>query len=150
MRHVFAILLGSICLALPPALPAQTADPPEKRANARFVVVETVKFVPNGKARAEEIWGDYYLPAMKQAGVPLPTILHPDTGEWDFVIIYPLAGGITDLEYTNISPSDAKWWALVEKKLGGPAKALEMGRELQRLIARKDSYLAHEHLDAVR
>jgi hypothetical protein len=139
-----------VAMAFSVAAIAQLADPPRKRENARFVIVEQWKFVANGTARAEEIWERTYMPAMKEAGSPLPTILHPDTGEWDYMIIYPLAGGISDLEYTNISPSDAKWWAIVEKKVGSPAKALEMGKELQSLIARKETFLAHEHLDLVK
>lgn len=133
MQTVKLALFAAAVLAFATSTFAQTADPPAKREKARFVMVENIRFVPNGKARA---------------GVPLPNILHPDTGEWDYVIIYPLAGGITDLDYHNISPSDAKWWAIVERKAGGANKALAMGQELQRLIARKESYLAHEHLDA--
>jgi hypothetical protein len=150
MKATFVGSALALALMLASSASAQTADPPRKRENARFVIVETWKFVPNGTARAEEIWERTYMPAMKEAGLPLPTVLHPDTGDWDYVIIYPLAGGITDLEYTNISPSDAKWWALIEKKLGNPEKATEMGRELQRLIARKQTFLAHEHLDLVK
>ena len=142
MKTITVALFAASVLALSTSASAQTADPPAKRENARFVIVENIKFVPNGKERAEEIWIDHYVAAMKQAGVPLPTILHPDTGEWDYVIIYPLAGGITDLDYHNISPSDAKWWAIVERKAGSADKALAMGQELQRLIARKESYLA--------
>ncbi len=97
------------------------------------------KFVSNSHSSPSAL-------AAKMAAITL----HPDTGGWDYVTIYPLAGGITDLEFTNISPSDAKWWALVEKKLGGPDKALAMGHELQRLIARQNSYLAHEHLDTAK
>lgn len=129
--QVFALaLIAASTMALSSAGSAQTADPPKKRDNARFVIVDNWAFVPNGEGRAKEIWHDIYIPAMKQAGVPLPTTLHPDTGEWDMVTIYPLAGGITDIEYTNISPSDAKWWALIERKFGGADKALAIGREL--------------------
>jgi hypothetical protein len=150
MRKLIPPIVWFLAMSFSFVATAQPADPPRKRENARFVIVEQWKFVPNGTARAEEIWERNYMPAMKEAGLPLPMVLHPDTGEWDYVVIYPLVGGITDLEYTNISPSDAMWWAIVDKKVGGADKALEMGKELQSLIARKETFLAHEHLDLVK
>ncbi len=59
------------------------------------------------------------------------------------IVLYPLGGGPTDLEY-DLSPTEARWWRILEQRLGA-AQALEMGNELQRLIVQRDSYLAHEH-----
>lgn len=148
MRLFALSLIAASSLALSTAGSAQTADPPKKRENARVVIVDSWAFVPNGIGRAKDIWHNIYMPAMKQAGVPLPIVLHPDTGEWNMVIITQL-GGYADLEYSNITPTDAKWWALVERKYGGADKALAIGNELQKLIARRESYIAHEHLDEV-
>ena len=139
---LFAVL--SLILIGPAS--GQTVDPPKKRENARYMDVNNWAFVPGGVGRAKEIWHDIYIPAMKAAGVPLPTILHPDTGEWDMVIIFPLPGGYADLQYTNLSPSDAKWVAEMEKKLGAD-KAKAIGVELDKLITRKERYIAHEHLE---
>ena len=147
MRLLTFALFAASSVAFSGSAFGQTADPPKKRENARYMDVNNWAFVPNGAERAKQIWHDIYLPAMKAAGVPLPTILHPDTGEWDMVIIFPLPGGFADLEYTNLSPSDAKWVAQIERKLGGADKASAIGAELDKLIARKERYLAHEHLD---
>ena len=138
-------LFAALSVALIGPASGQTADPPKKRENARYMDVNNWSFVPGRIGRAKEIWHDIYIPAMKAAGVPLPTILHPDTGEWDMVIIFPLPGGYSDLQYTNLSPSDAKWVAQMERTLG-VEKAKAIGVELDKLIARKERYIAHEHL----
>nr|MBA2635316.1 hypothetical protein [Sphingomonas sp.] len=70
MRLFALTLVAASTLVLSTAGSAQTADPPKKRENARFVDVNNWKFVPNGVERAKEIWHDIYIPAMKQAGVP--------------------------------------------------------------------------------
>ena len=133
-----AILLTS---ALGAELLAQERS--ERRANARYLTVEMWKFVPGTRGRALEIFEENYVPAMRAAGHPLPTIIHPQTGPWDMILLYPLAGGPEDLEF-DLSPSDERWWRILEQRVGVPP-ALELGNELQRLIIQKDSYLAHEH-----
>ncbi len=142
--RAFALFAALSMTLIGPAF-GQTADPPKKRENARYMDVNNWAFVPGGVSRAKEIWHDIYIPAMKAAGVPLPTILHPDTGGWDMVIIFPLPGGYADLEYTNISPSDAKWVGQMQRKFG-VEKAKAIGVELDKLITRKERYIAHEHL----
>ena len=139
-------LFAALVILLVEPIVAQTADPPRKRENARYMDVNNWAFVPGGVSRAKEIWHQIYIPAMKAAGTPLPTILHPDTGEWDMVIIFPLPGGYADLQYTNLSPSDAKWVAQMERRLG-VERAKAIGVERERLIARKERYIAHEHLE---
>ena len=139
-------LFAALVILLVEPIVAQTADPPRKRENARYMDVNNWAFVPGGVSRAKEIWHQIYIPAMKAAGTPLPTILHPDTGEWDMVIIFPLPGGYADLQYTNLSPSDAKWVAQMERRVG-VERAKAIGVELERLIARKERYIAHEHLE---
>ena len=145
MRIWTQALVAALCAALTGPALGQTADPPKKRENARYMDVNNWAFVPGGVSRAKEIWHDIYLPAMKTAGIPLPTILHPDTGEWDMIIIFPLPGGYADLQYTNMSPSDAKWVAAMERKMGVD-QARAVGIELDKLVARKERYIAHEHL----
>ena len=145
MRLQALALFVALSVSVPASSFGQTADPPRKRENARYVDVNNWAFVPGGTARAKEIWHDIYLPAMKAAGTPLPTILHPDTGEWDMVIIFPLPGGYADLQYTNLSPSDAKWVAQMERTLGVET-ARAIGVELDKLVVRKERYIAHEHL----
>jgi len=146
MRFRALAFVAALSVALIGPAIGQTADAPKKRENARYMDVNNWTFVPGGVSRAKEIWHEIYLPAMKASGVPLPTILHPDTGEWDLVIIFPLPGGYADLEYTNLSPSDAKWVAQMERTLG-VAKAKAVGIELDKLIARKQRYIAHEHVE---
>lgn len=146
MRAIVLALTAASTLCFATAAIGQSVTVPKLRENARYVDVTSWAFVPNGTARAKDIWHNIYLPAMREAGTPLPTILHPDTGDWDMVLLFPLPGGFSDLQYTNVSPADAKWWSVVERKLGA-AKAEALSIEMEKLIARKQRYLAHEHLE---
>jgi hypothetical protein len=137
-------ILGCIALAALLTGTASAQVESERRENVRYVVVQMWKFTPGGRERALNIYHDTYMPAMKEAGAALPIIVHPDSGPWDVVMVATLPGGPTDLEY-NLSPSDAVWWRIIERKLGAQ-KARELGTELDRLIAVRDSYVGHEHL----
>ena len=137
------ILAAAIALSVAPTTAAAQAQS-ERRENSRYMTVELWKFAPGGRPRALQIYEENFVPAMRAAGTPLPTIIHPQTGPWDMMVIFPLGGGPEDLEF-DLSPTDARWWRILEQRVG-VTQALELGNELQRLIVQKDSWLAHEHL----
>ena len=138
------VLAGLIAFNLTCAGLAIAQEQSTRRENARYLTVEMWKFAPGSRGRALTIYEQNFLHAMRTAGTPLPTIIHPQTGPWDMIVLYPLGGGPTDLEF-DLSPTEARWWRILEQRVGVP-QALELGNELQRLIVQRDSYFAHEHL----
>lgn len=140
IRSTLAVLAA--CFLAAPAAVAQEVAAEEVTGVKRYLVT-MFKLGPEGRSSLKDIiWGTW-LPAMKEAGVPPPIILHPDDGEWDMIFISPLPGGYTDLHF-NVSPSEAKWIAVAEKKVG--KKALdEMFAKYHKAIVRKHSFIAHEH-----
>lgn len=142
IRKILVAALLALLIS-PTAAPAQERS--ERRTGARYIMVEFWKFAPGTRQRALEIYEQNYLPAMRAAGTPLPTIIHPQTGPWDMILLYPLNGGPSDLEY-DLSPTEVRWWRILEQRVGVP-QAIALGNELQRLIVQKDSYVAHEHID---
>ncbi len=107
MRKILTFL-GAALLILPSMPVAGQEIEADPITEVKRYKVYFYKFVPGGADRVREILWDVFLPAMRETDTPLPTILHPDDGEWDMVTLFPLLGGYTDLHF-NSSPTDAKW-----------------------------------------
>ena len=144
-KRNFAPWMAALTLALmaaPVPVSAQDVSADEVKDVKRHLVI-FYKFGPEGRSALKDmIWGTF-LPAMREAGTPVPTILHPDDGKWDMVMIVPLAGGYTDLHY-NLSPSDAKWHSVAIKKVGKEAFDA-MWDKWSKAIVNQESFIAHEH-----
>lgn len=140
MRYVLTILLSTMLASAP--LLAQDVKPDPINEVSRYKVY-FYKFTPEGKDVARKILWNHILPAMREAGVKEPLILHPEDGEWDMVSLYPLIGGYTDLHF-NISPSDALWHSIATR--GDKGKEFkELAQKMQQFIVRETSFVAHSH-----
>ncbi len=140
MRLLFlAAMTGLVLTSMPAA--AQTVEPDQRTDVTRYKVYY-YKFAPGGKDKAREMFWDHILPAIREAKLPEPIVLHPEDGEWDIVSLYPLVGGYDDLDY-NVSPSEAKWQSIAVRR--GGAKFQALAQELGRLIVRENSFIAHRH-----
>ncbi|TKD53192.1 hypothetical protein [Sphingomonas baiyangensis] len=117
-----------------------------KQTNVRYAMVNMTKFKPGAARRANETISKTFMPSAKAAGIPMPSTYHPQTGEWDVIAIFPMADGISELEY-SMTPSDAKWLAAMSKSLGGQDKAMALIDEYNGLIETNDRMLVHEHTD---
>lgn len=140
MRLIFATALAALMFAAVPAY-AQVVEPDQRTDVTRYKVY-FYKFAPGGKDKAREMFWGHILPAIREAKLPEPIVLHPEDGEWDMVSLYPLVGGYDDLDF-NVSPSESKWQTIAVRK--GGAKFRALGEELQRLIIRETSFIAHSH-----
>lgn len=135
-------VLFCAALMLPGSLLAQDVQPDPINEVTRYKVY-FYKFTPEGKDLARRVLWNHMLPAMREAGVVEPIILHPEDGEWDMVSLYPLPGGYDDLHF-NISPSDARWQSIAARgSKGEEFKAL--GAQMQKAIVRETSFIAHRH-----
>jgi hypothetical protein len=141
VKRFFAAVLAA-GLVVPVSASAQDVQVDEVKDVKRHLVI-FYKFGPEGRSALKDmLWGTF-LPAMREAGVPVPTILHPDDGEWDMVMIQTLPGGYTDLHF-NTSPSDAKWHSIAIRKVGKEAWD-SMWDKWSKAIVRQQSFIAHEH-----
>ena len=141
LNIVRSALLFVVLLFSAPAA-AQSVGPDPIDDVTRYKVY-FYKFAPGGKDLARQMVWDHILPAMRQAGVPEPLVLHPEDGEWDMISLYPLPGGYTDLHY-NSSPSDARWQSIATSGEKGDAFK-KLVSQLQQLIVRENSLIAHCH-----
>lgn len=140
MRMIIPAFMAALLMVSTP-VNAQSVEP-EQRTDVTRYKVYFYKFAPGGKDKAREmVWG-HILPAMREAKLPEPIVLHPEDGEWDMVSMYPLVGGYNDLDY-NVSPSEAKWQTIALRR--GGAKFHSLAQEVGRLIVRETSFVAHRH-----
>ncbi len=135
-------LLLVASLFLSNSLIAQEVKPDPINEVTRYKVY-FYKFTAEGKDLARKVLWNHMLPAMREAGIVEPIILHPEDGEWDMVSLYPLPGGYTDLHF-NASPSDARWQTIAMRgEKGDTFKALSS--QMQKAIVRETSFIAHRH-----
>jgi hypothetical protein len=136
----FALLFG--LLGLSPAA-AQTIDA-RKIPNAAFVRVEFIKFKPGGEDRAFELEDRYIAPAWKRSGLAPPLELHLQTGPWDRIYVYDLKAGMSEMEW-QISPARAAFLKALSAVAGGDKQALDVVKEWDGLVERRESFVGHKH-----
>ncbi|HZB69828.1 MAG TPA: hypothetical protein VE403_05640, partial [Sphingomicrobium sp.] len=81
------------------------------------MMIDMVKFLPGKRARAAEIVEGPFTLASNEIGGGVID-LHLNTGEWEFITIFPLAGGPGDLTWTT-SPVDVRFMTALAKHAGG-------------------------------
>jgi hypothetical protein len=112
--------------------------------NARFVKIEMIKFKPAGEDRAFELEEKYIDPARKQAGIWPLAEYHTQTGPWDRIVVYDLAGGLADIEW-QVSSQQAKFLSILSKIAGSKEKALAIIGEWDSLVERRETQIGHYH-----
>ena len=139
-----SLLALLMAVSLASAIPsfAQEVKPDPINEVTRYKVY-FYKFTAEGKDIARKVLWNHMLPAMREAGLDEPIILHPEDGEWDMVSLYPLPGGYSDLHF-NASPSDARWQTIAMRcENGATFKALIP--QMRKAIVRETSFIAHRH-----
>lgn len=133
------------------ANPASAQDDEEgpltQGEDAHYVSATVVKYKPGKRERAFEIIADHFKPAGDTAGTPHPIgELHFQTGEWDAIYVWKLAGGMADLEWYR-TENDIKWFAALAEQEGGEEAAGELIAEYQSLIDRAETDVGHYHAE---
>ena len=147
MTHAHRLAgLAMIALTLSTASLAQqpTPEPPAPRQNVRYVQMEYIRVATGGYERMNELLYSNYFPALREAGLPLPTVIHPDSGRWTFIIVWTMPGGMRDLEFHTL-PLHVRAGEIVLRNLG-EARANALGEEWNRLIVEREIVVGHEHL----
>lgn len=114
------------------------------RQNVRYVQIEYLRVASGGYERMNEMLYSHYFPALRDAGMPLPTVIHPDSGKWNFIIVWAMPGGMRDLEFHTL-PLHEKAGAAALKAMG-EEKVKAFGEEWNRLILERETVVGHEHL----
>ena len=136
-----AVALTALCVPVSGAaaqeLKAQRAE------NVRYWWVEMVKFLPGKRERAGELVEQHFAPLDKELGGQVIDV-HLNTGDWDFITMFPMTGGPSDISWET-SPDEVKFMNALAKRLGGMAAAKKLTDEWDTLIARREVHVAHTH-----
>ena len=137
-----------VAVALPmAALPASAQEmKAQRRQNVTYHMVEFIKFKEGKRERAGDIVEKYFAPAAKASKTPEPVEYHLDSGEWDYVLVWPLKAGMADLEWET-PPDDVAWMQSVTTIAGGDSQAKALMDEWNGLIDRRVKAIAHHHND---
>ena len=116
----------------------------QKRQNVTYHSVEFIRFKQGKRERAGEIVEKYFAPASRASKTPEPVEYHLDSGEWDYVLIWPLKAGLADLEWET-APDDVAWMKSLSTIAGGDQQAQALITEWDSLVDRRVKAIAHHH-----
>jgi hypothetical protein len=128
----FALLLLLLPLGTDAAL-AQNELQPRRLENVAWTGVTLVKFNAGSEGRAMEIIRQYFEPAAQKAGIQAPQIIEMRTGEWNLVLLWPMAEGVEGLTW-EVHPDNAKWMQALGEVAGGADKGQALWREYLGLV----------------
>ena len=131
------------CVAQAQAQPQSSEMKAERQAGVHWVSIDFVKFLPGKRARAAEIVEGPFTLASNEIGGGVID-LHLNTGEWDFITVFPLEGGPGDLTWAT-SPVDVRFMNALAKHAGGVEGARKLLAEFDTLVARTERHVAHRH-----
>ena len=136
------IIAAFVALAIPSIATAQEMKA-ERAEGTKWVLVEMVKFLPGKRDRAAEIAEGPFTQASNDIGGGVID-LHFNTGPWDFITVFPMAGGPGDLSWQT-SPVDVQFMNALAKRVGGMDAAMNLFKEWDTLVASRERHVAHRH-----
>lgn len=149
-KSMLTLAVAALALCAPVGLApaaAQDMPGPQRMENVTWARVVMTKFKPGKRQRAMEIIQNYFAKADgmtgKKSGIHG---IHLDTGEWDIIYVFPMAGGPADLTWAT-APDDIAWMEQMAKLAGGQDQALAIIAEFDSLIANQTSFIGHAHTD---
>ncbi|MGJ3649024.1 hypothetical protein ACLB0R_11190 [Sphingomonas sp. GlSt437] len=120
------IALGCLLIAAPAAA--------QEKQDGKAVQVELIKFKAGTIDRVDEIESKYFDPAARKIGFS-PVVIRFQTGPWDREYIFPMTGGMADLDY-KATKDQIAWLAEVDRLAGGPGSAKKLLAEFDAAIER--------------
>jgi hypothetical protein len=119
---------------------AQDLPKAAKYTNMTWYSIGYYKFKPGEAENAQKLIANYFMKADKAAGRGVINF-NLVTGEWDHIALFPLDGGASGLEW-SVGPSEEKWWAELAKLAGGAAKAQDLNKRFNEMIANSKTEVA--------
>lgn len=136
---IFASALFFIC-----SVSDLSAQEAKKYDNPQWQNVVFVNYYPGKTGKAREIIDNYYKKAAAKAGTPTPALeLSMTTGEYDYMLIWDIQGGIEALNW-EISPNNIKWRQALNEIAGGKEKADAIIAEYQSYVQNGKNQLARK------
>ena len=142
-----AAIFGLVLLVTNPASAQQDEEGPLTQGDdARYLSVQYVKYKPGRREDAMQIIAEYFGPAAAKAGLAGPMLaIHFQTGEWDAAFVWPLKGGMADLEWYR-SPDSIKWFEALAELNGGAEEAEKIIGRYQDTVREMRTEVGHHHV----
>lgn len=149
IKHCTNAVAIIVALVLSSTIVLAQDDGPTKRQNVEYLRIVHLNYKLDKRNEARGIIDDYYAPASQKAGTPGPTqIIHFQTGEWDTITVWALEEGMTQLEWTQVTPNFVKWKAALDELAGGEEQGSAIMARYNAAIARRQVDVGHRHLPA--
>jgi hypothetical protein len=140
-----ASALALTVFAIPAMAQQDEGGPMTWGEDAQYDEVQFVKFKPGKRERAMELIDEYFIPASEKAGTAGPAwVEHFQTGKWDMLLVWHLAGGTGDLKWYR-SEDNIKWMAALAELNGGAEAAGKLWDEYIATVAESVTELGHHH-----
>ena len=145
-RNIVAVSTALFLFTVPAlAQDEDDSGPITQGEDARYVEAVAIKYKPGKRERAIEIINEYFAPATEKAGTADPMlVLHMQTGRWDVIVIWEMAGGMADLEWYR-SPENVQWYGAFIEIAGGEEEAGAIMEEYDSTVADVITEVGHYH-----
>lgn len=117
---------------------AQTERQPGKAVN-----INLVKFKPGKIERINEIENKYFNPAAEKVGIK-PVTIRMMSGEWDRQYIFPMPGGMAELDFRG-TKEQAAWMAELDRLAGGPGTGEKLLAEWNAAVDRQTTEYGYQN-----
>lgn len=143
----FAVFCAvALVLASPASAQEDDSGPMKQGDDARYLSVQYVKYKTGRREEAMQIITEYFAPAAMKAGLQGPMMaIHFQTGEWDAAFVWPLDGGMADLEWYR-SPDSVKWFGSLAALNGGAEEAEKIIKRYQDTVREMQTEVGHHHV----
>jgi hypothetical protein len=136
----------ALVLASPVGAQEDDGGPIKQGDDARYLSVQYVKYKTGRREEAMQIITEYFGPAAVKAGLQGPMMaMHFQTGEWDAAFVWPLKGGMADLEWYR-SPDSVKWFEALAELNGGSGEAEKIIKRYQDTVREMQTEVGHHHV----
>lgn len=139
-RHLKTMIAAAALASL--AMPAMAQDEPEEPRTTYQITM--LKFAPGAAARWNEMMEKYYGPSAAAAGLPATQVHWMMDGEWDIMLVRPIARGLATFD-AHTGPERKAYEAAFAKTAGGEEAAKKLNEENDKLIADYARYYSHTH-----
>lgn len=132
-RKLAVIAAFVVAFATLPVAAQEELPQAKKFESPEWFFIVHVQFESGEAEKALELIKKHFTPPAEVSGLTMPKIFRCHTGEWDAVMLFRLADGISQMEW-EISPMDVKWFAALAEQEGGMEAAQKIYSEYEGMI----------------